>query len=60
MPGAGRMGFAGWDRVSCGACLPQCPWALTCGTLELGEDGLSLGVTLPTLLQEKGVHVSSP
>lgn len=36
------------------------PWAraLTCSTLELGEDGLGLAVPLPTLLQGKVVHVS--
>ena len=54
------MGFPGWDEVSWGALLPLCPRALTCCTLELGEDGLSLGVTLPTLLQEKVALVSNP
>lgn len=35
------------------------PGALTCGTLELGEDGLGLTVALPTLLQGKVAHVSN-
>ena len=36
-------------------------WAaqgLTCGTLELGEDGLGLAVPLPTLLQRKEAYVN--
>lgn len=31
----------------------------TCGTLELGEDGLGLAVALPTLLQGQVAHVSN-
>lgn len=50
---------ASWAGVSWGALLPLCPRVLTCRTLELGEDGLSLGVTLPTLLQ-KVAQVSDP
>lgn len=34
------------------------PRALTCSTLELGEDSLGLAVPLPTLLQGKVEHVS--
>ena len=34
------------------------PEALTCSTLELGEDRLGLAVPLPTLLQGKGGHMS--
>lgn len=33
---------------------------LTCRTLELGEDGLGLAVTLPSLLQDKVGPVSWP
>ena len=51
---------ASWAGVIWGALLPLCPRFLTCRTLELGEDGLSLGVTLPTLLQEKVAQVSDP
>lgn len=47
-----------WAGVSWGALLPLCHGVLTCRTFELGEDGLSLGVTLPTLLQEKVAQVS--
>lgn len=48
-PGLGSVGPPGF----------LCPRVLTCRTLELGEDGLSLGVTLPTLLQ-KVAQVSDP
>lgn len=48
-----------WAGVSWGALLPLCPGVLTCCTFELGEDSLSLGVTLPTLLQEKVAQVSN-
>lgn len=34
--------------------------SLTCGTLELGEDGLRLAVSLSALLQEKAADMRGP
>lgn len=49
----------GETKVSSDVPLPWHPRALTCSTLQLGEDGLGLAVPFPTLLQKKVAHLSN-